>query len=209
MASLKHDLERLLNAMRVKLAGASDAGIKQELWTTLHEFCNETGVWWETLTFPTIVGQWLYPLTPTEPGEIVRFAGCINANRSPVPASMPRVGVMHLEHKPTTVYTLYARVILVPQVGVSREGLPEIPDTILPLYAPAIEDGLLGRMMSQTNKPFTNERMALYHLRRFRAALTAVRSAVNHQNTFGVNAWVFPPAYSTRNQKGGGSETHF
>lgn len=210
MASLKHDYARLLNLARVKLPGSSDAAIKAELFEVLHEFCNETNVWWVDVPITTVVGVNKYPVISSTPGEIVRLISLRDGDFNAWPASMPQVPIIQLSQLPqqvSTVQVITARIAYVPGVPVTRDGetgsLPEIPEELLPLYAPNILDGLLGRMMAHISKPYSNERMSLYHLRRFRSALTATRAAVLHQNSYGVNTWNYPQGWRSTGQKGG------
>lgn len=210
MADLKHDYARLLNLARVKLPGATDAAIKAELFEVLHEFTFETNVWYEDIPMTTAVGVTTYPLISDMPGEIVRLISLRDVNFNSWPASMPTVPIVTLSYRPnevTQVIALTARVARVPGTPVTRDGetgsLPDLPDELLPLYAPNILDGLLGRMMAHINKPYSNERMALYHLRRFRSSLTATRAAVIRQNAYGANSWNYPQTFRSRGQKGG------
>lgn len=212
MPSLAHDYARIINLARVKLPGSSDAAIKAEMFDVLHEFCNETNVWWEDIPITTQKNINAYNLVTSGPGELVRLISLRDANFNAWPAGMPTVGILQLSQLPSEVQivqTLTARVAKVPGSAISRDSekgvgsLPDIPDTILPLYGPNILDGLLGRMMAQVSKPYSNERMALYHLRRFRSALTSARAAVLRQNDYGANSWSYPQGWRTKNQKGG------
>lgn len=203
MPSFKHDIERFLNLARVKLPGSTDAAIKQELFDTLHEWFSETAMWTEDITIAILANQGDYQLNCQEPGEIVTLGGAINKNGDAQPVDMPSIGVMHLRDIPSNADTWTARVIKVPGSNLSRWGVPEIPEWVLPKWGPYILDGLLGRMMGQINKPYTNERMALYHLRRFRGSITIGRAAALRANTYGVNAWAYPQAFRSRGQRGG------
>ncbi len=210
MASLKHDYARLLNLARVKLPGSSDAVIKAELFETLHEFTFETNVWWEDIPITTVIGITTYTLLSDEPGEIVRLISLRDANLNSWAASMPTPPIVTLSQLPqqvSTIQALTARVARVPGSAVSRDSetgsLPDIPEELLPLYGPNILDGVLGRCMAHINKPYSNERMALYHLRRFRSSLTATRAAVLKQNTYGTNSWGYPQGFRSTGQKGG------
>lgn len=204
MPNLKHDWAELINSARVELPGSSDAGIHKALYSVLHEFCFETNVWFEDITFKTVIGQSDYVVTPQEPGEIVRMIGVRNANLDTVSAGMPTPGTISLGCKPQNAgNVLTARVAKVPSTALTRDGSPEIPDTLLPLYGPTILEGLLGRMMSQVNRPYRDDRLALYHSRKFRSALTTVRAAVLKQNTWATGGWRFPQTFRVINARGG------
>jgi len=203
MASLKHDLDRLINSARIKLPGSTDAGIKQELWDTLHEFFYETAMWQEDITVNIVANVTTYSLVPEEPGEIFMLIGAVNSLGDGQPVMMQTIGTMTVRDTPSAATTWTATVAKVPGVALSRDAFPEIPDWVLPVYGPVIQDGLLGRMMHQIKKPYSDPRQGSYHTARFRSALVNARSAVMHRNTYDTNSWRFPQGFRTSGQRGG------
>ena len=53
----ERDVERLLNLARTELVGASDAGIKGQLYDVCREFFKDSNSWYEHIKLPIIAGQ--------------------------------------------------------------------------------------------------------------------------------------------------------
>lgn len=193
----------LINAARTQLPGSTDAGIKQAANEVVREFAFETSTMIENLTLNIVPNVTQYPLTPTEPGDVVRLGGALNSNNDPQPVSMPVLGIMLLRDIPTTAQTWTVMCIKQPSVDIARDGTSSLPDGYLVTWGQPILWGLLGTMMGHINKPYSDGQMALYHLRKFRGAMVTARAALLHQGTFGVNSWVFPGGWQARGQRGG------
>lgn len=210
----KQDLTHLFNQATVSLLGASEAGIKGELFDTIHEFFKDSSAWTEAITVPIVATTTEYPLTVQQGGRIIRLVGVWDSNSLPVAAFMPTVGTLKLVW-PTNQAATYTALVVKNVVRPTREGdknIPDAPDWLLQLYHSAILDGLLGKMMMQPQKSYTDSTLGTYHLRRFRDAIAMARVATARQNTVGAQAWSFPQNYRTRGQRGGvsvGNETRF
>src|ERR1017187_2005579 len=74
MAINNEDMSRLMNQARIKLLGASDAGIKNELFEVLTEFFDISSCWIETIDIDAVAYQTDYDLTVSE-GQIIRLGG--------------------------------------------------------------------------------------------------------------------------------------
>lgn len=203
MTSDANEWRWLINSARTKLPGAADAAIKQEANEVVREFAFETSTMIENLTITLTPSVTSYPLTPTEPGDIIRLGGAINSNGDPQPVSMPVLGSLQLRDTPTTAQTWTVMLIKQPSINVGKTGESSLPDGYLVVYGQPILWGLLGAMMGHINKPYSSGQMALYWLRKYRGAMTTARAAVLHQRTFGVNAWRFPSGFASRGQRGG------
>lgn len=210
MPNFKHDYERLINQARVELPGASDAGIKQALFNVFHEFFTETSVWKEDVEVAIVVDTTEYDLNSEEPGEIVRLFSVVNGNGTEQAATLSDDFTQVVLYHPVNVAQTYT-VTVVKTVGlpITRDAMPEVPEWVLARWSPSFLDGLLGNMMMQKGKPYSDGQLAMYHLRRFRNALTVARSAGLRRNTFGKNVWVYPQSFSTRGQKSGGNDASF
>jgi hypothetical protein len=55
-----------------------------------------------------------------------------------------------------------------------------------------IFDGILGRFMSMPQKPYSDQRLATYHLSRYRDGVRKARSMANRGFTGNAQNWVFP-----------------
>lgn len=200
------DVAYVLNECRIKLPGASDSGIQQELWGTIKEFLQDTNAWIEHQKLLVTAGVQSYVVTPREGGQIIRLVGVIDGNRSPVSAAMQNLGTLDVFQTinissvviPPTDTTLAAnhpwtfcvvKNIAFPQ---TKDLLPIAPEFVLKVYSQAIIDGVLGRMMMQQAKTYTNTQLGTYHLKRFRDEIGTARNDTWNQNLLGGQRWRFP-----------------
>jgi len=211
------DLTRLLNSIRTKLVGASEGGIKQELYETLHEFFKTTNTWKDWVQFTTRTGVNTYDLREgsitTPSGQPIRLVGVCDNSGYNVVSAMGVPPYITLRDYPEPLLTYNAYVVFNVTMPVDAcNNVPDFPQWVLPLHMDAITDGILGRMMGQTNKSFSDEAKSVYHLRRFRDLMAQARVAALRDNTFGTNVWRFPQGFAARGQRGGvsvGSDLRF
>lgn len=144
--------------------------------------------------------------------------GPISTNQQPNPTSEIGFNYVYLQNQftaPLNVATaggnvLTASVIKNVYLREMQKGVPLAPDWLIPTHHIYLQAGLIGKMMTQPNKPYTNDAKGTYELKRFRDGMAMVRAAVARANTVGAQNWKFPQAWRTRNQKGGvsvGAET--
>lgn len=208
MATLdRREFEQLMNQARIKLPGSSDAGIKLELYDVMKEFLKDSNAWTEDIRFTVQPNTTDYILTPIQDGgQIIRFVGAWDDKMIPIPAFMPTFGTIRLVNQASTIAnqpTWTARVVKNISLPTTREDIPIGPDWLLTVYSLDILDGLLGKMMGQQNKSFSNGTMSTYHLRRFRTAIQGARTAAARQNTVGAQEWAYPRGWASNSQRGG------
>lgn len=206
MAIADPDWDRILNSARAKLPNSSDALIQNELFDVMHEFFTISSSWLEDLSVNIIADVTTYDLVPSE-GQIIRLAGVTDVNRIPQPALMPTIGTLQLAYPVNSAQTFTVTVVKTVALPVDREKKPEAPDWLLPVWGPSILDGLLGRMMGQLSKGYSNPALSIYHLKRFLNAVAAARSAALSRNTIGGAAWVYP-RFGRGSQRGGFSTSN-
>jgi len=201
------DVERLLNLARTELVGASDAGIKGQLYDVCREFFKDSNSWYEIISVPILSGHRHYRRTPRDGGMILRLATIWDSNHITMPAIMP-----HLDPPSAELELVYpqnvnmtARAIVTKQIvePTTKDMLPDAPRWLLPVYHETILDGVLGKMMAQTTKSYSNDTQAVYHLRRFRDGCMQARVASERANLYGGQAWRFPNTFRTSSQRGG------
>lgn len=207
MALDRREWELLLNQARIKLPGASDAGITAELYDVMREFFRDSNAWTEDIEFTPVAEQRDYHLTPLREGQIIRLVGVWDSKGIPVPAFMHEFGEVRLLHEPQAAQSqqtnLFARVIKNITLPTGRDNMPIAPYWTLGVYNVDILDGLLGKMMGQQAKSFSNGTMSTYHLRRFRTAIQLARTAAIRQNSVGAQEWAYPRGWSAGSQRGG------
>jgi hypothetical protein len=144
-----------------------------------------------------------YTVTTTEtPATINRFMSAVDGSKFPVLATMQTPGTIVLDHPATKADTYVVTLALTVADPTNSDNYPYAPAWIINKYFNGLIEGVLGRLQSQPAKPYTNERMSIYHLRRFRAAVALARVEANHLNTYERPAWVFPQSFSVRRRRG-------
>jgi hypothetical protein len=202
----KNEVELFLANALIKLPGASVRGLKTEMFPVLKEFFSYTNAWTEDIVFQAIADEQNYALVPVE-GQIIRLVGVWDDKGIIIPAFMQDFGTIRLYTRPTTTPTTtwFARVIKNVTLPTTMDDVPVAPDWTLRVYGEHILDGLLGRMMMQKDKSFTDLTTATYHLKRFLAGQNDARMASKSQNLQGAQSWAFPQG--TRGSQHGGVST--
>jgi hypothetical protein len=213
------DVEFVLNDLRIKLPGASDAGILQELWNVIKEFLQDSNSWIEQQKLLVTAGLNTYNITPRDGGQIIRLVGVRDGNGVPARAAMQALGTLCIS-QPISVTSvdrdvnLFAaastsatdpwRVCIVKNIQLpgTKDKLPIAPVFVLQVYSQTIIDGVLGKMMLHQGQTFTNTTLAKYHLARFRDGIGIARTDVWNQNVQGGQRWAFPQQFAACSQRG-------
>jgi hypothetical protein len=200
----KQDYDQLLVQAASKLTGAASSAIKNEFYDVLTEFLNDSSAWTEDVPF-TVIGDnvtRVYPLQVTE-GQIVRLAIVVDSNKTPQPALMYDVGTVTLAFPANTNQTFTATFVKNVYLPLTKDDIPVGPDWLLPVWHVGLLDGILGKMFNTPGRAYSSDTKALYHLKRFRDAITRARISKLRANTNGSQAWSFPQGFRTRTQRGG------
>jgi len=177
---------------RMHLPGAVDDALKLELRNTISEFLDETNAWQEDISFVTASNRVAYDLISVEPAAINRLLHVKHSGGGNVTATMAEPGVVVLRSEPNADEKMTATVALTVDDPTDRNAYPVFPAWILTKWEAPILEGLLARMFAHPAKPYSNERLGVYHARKFRAALAAARHEVVRTNLYGAQAWRFP-----------------
>lgn len=195
------DLIRLMDNLRIRLPGVVDDVLKLELFSVLNEFFQDSNSWNESIQFAVTPEVMEYPITPSTVSKIVRLLNVVNSDDRPVGAAMPDQDTVTLQYSPNQADTYVANVVLTVNDPLTRDGYPEYPTWALSLYFDEIMDGVLGRCMSQVAKPYSNERMAIYHMRRFRGGVARAKVEWQHQYVYRGQSWRFPQSFARRRSR--------
>jgi hypothetical protein len=195
------DLDRLMDNCRIRLPGVVDDTLKLELYSVFNEFFQGSNSWNEDITFTVTSGVTDYPITPSGVSKIVRLIGVVNSDERYVGAVMPEQDTVTLLTTPSKTENFIARVALTVDDPLDAYGYPQYPVWALGSYLDEIMDGVLGRAMSQVAKPYSNERMAIYHTRRFRAGVARAKVEWQHQNVYRGQNWSFPQTFARRQSR--------
>jgi len=196
------DITRLMNNARIRLAGATDGLLQVELFNVMDEFFKTSNVWNEDIDFPVGASDpanTIYEITPSGPALINMLIGVYivdpnhTTERGPLTgAFMSTPGEVTLQTQPSSAATYRASVVLTVQDPTKRDGYVVFPAWVLAKYRDVILDGLLGNMMSQPNKPWTNTQLSVFHMRKFKNKTAAARVEWTRNNSYRRQAWVFP-----------------
>jgi hypothetical protein len=192
------DLARLMDNLRVRVPGAVDGALQLEFFAVMNEFFQDSNLWYEDIDFAVTSGVTNYSITSTSVSTINRLMGVVNSAQQDVRAYMAVPGEIQLAIQPSQDDTFTARVALTVTDPVTRDGYPEFPDWVLNKYNSGIQDGVLGRMFSQVAKPYSNERMSIFHMRRFEQAKAQAKVEAQHQNVYRGQNWKFPQTFARR-----------
>jgi hypothetical protein len=80
-------------------------------------------------------------------------------------------------------------------------GMPQAPGWIYDRYERTFVEGLISRMMEQPAKPYSNEKGAILHGRRFQNGMSQARAEVQHMFVRSANVWSFPQSFRTDSQR--------
>ena len=216
MADPNPYVRMLLNRALVELTGSSANGIKLIMFEVMHEFFDVSSAWLEDIQFTTQPNVQNYALVPVAvpPGQIIRLAGVVDSIVANQPASMPVLGTVSLRNVPNTAKVLTATVIktVVLPCDDTTGGFPDFPTVFAQRFFPGLLDGVLGKMMAQPGKSYTQDASSVYHLKKFEGVKTAARIAAIRRNTYGTNSWGYPQQFRVGGQRGGvavGSDQSF
>lgn len=197
----------LMDNARIKLPGALDGVLTMEFYLVLDEFFRSTNIWEEDIPFDVTATSlsraanpeaFTYEILPAESGTILRLIGLRDMDGIPQHGDMAIPGTIVLAHSPNVDTTYIATVSKTVTEPTTRQGYPVYPEWVLIRYFSDILDGLLGRMMMQSAKPYSSPQMGQYHLRRFGAAVSRAGSEAGRKNLWGAQAWRFPQSFTNR-----------
>jgi hypothetical protein len=192
------DFNRLMDQLRVRLPGALDGTLKLELFSTVDDFLQSTNCWQEEVPFEVNPSEKTYYVFTIANASITRLMEIRTSYGSPVSAKMPEPGTIQLHTDPAKVETYVATVSLTITDPPDNEGYPEFPEWILGRYANEILDGVLGRMMSQIAKPYSQPQLASFHMKRFSQAIGRATAETIHGNVYRGQRWSFPQTFASR-----------
>jgi hypothetical protein len=195
------DLERLMKNIRIRMPGVLDDVILLELYNTFDSFLQGTNIWKENITFTAQYGAAVGDTVIIEPevaGQIYQLLGVINSQGTQERMVMPNPPELVYVDIPSTTDQWTAQVAITCTDPVTRDGYPVVPDWILAKYRQVITDGTLSRIFSQPSKPYTSDKLAIFHARLFEAGKGKAKAEASQQNLYRGQAWRYPQAFATR-----------
>jgi hypothetical protein len=196
--------DRLVKNARNSLPGSLDGVILLELFNVLDQFFRESSVWTEEIPFSAFLADppgTIHYIEPESVSTIVRLISVIDATGFWQPVTMRIPGEVTFTTPPSHEGTMMATVILSIVDPVQRDGFPEFPAWVLEKYGLGILEGILGRMMAQPAKPYTNKDLAARHLIAFRRTISIASTESVHGNLMNAQTWKYPQQFSTRSRR--------
>ncbi|EIZ87154.1 hypothetical protein WYO_0191 [Methylobacterium sp. GXF4] len=156
---------RLLGSIRSRLPGAKDSQTRLALFDMLQDACQRGRIWTEVVPFRLVPGKQMFSIS--QPGA--RIVMLINAQH-------PTLGMEAIQYSEekvairTDIATLdpadylYLTLALAPSLDVDLEN-PQMwmPADIFSSKYTLLLHGVLGAMMLQTAKPYSNTSLGQYH----------------------------------------------
>ena len=189
------DFDILVNTVRARLPSALDGVVRLELQNVLKEFLNESNAYVDELTISVVAGTQSYQIDSFN-GAINRLMALADSDNRPVacelvpPTTTSPFYSVKLRDKPSSATTLTAYIALTPDPSSRPED--SVPDWLISKYREGFEDGVLARMMLQPAKPYSNLKLAEYHGRKYRRAVSQARNEALHAFKFRGQGWIYP-----------------
>ena len=200
--TVETEYTRIMRTVRTRLPGALDSATQHEIFEVLDEFFDKSNVWQETIRFSALTTKLVYEIEPeASSATILRLIKLENADETPIYGTMQTPGELVLDSYPSETQYYYATVSLGVTEPLRTDEYPKCPEWVLKKYRDVIVDGVLGRMMSQMAKPYTNERMAIYHMRRFQSGCGTAKHESLHMNIRSGQAWRFPQGFARMSRR--------
>lgn len=228
MAIQERDLERVMNQARVQLPGASDAGLKGVLFDVIDEFFDVSNSWTEWVNLTLTTGNQVYQIYPKFGGMFNRLVTAIDTNNvvqpalltfgetplggpftgggAPTPSTTyaPPPGVVLTFVNPVnstmTVQVLLTKKSILPN---NKDDVPDAPSWLFPKYARYLLSGVVGTMMMQKSKSYSDNSLGPYNLKRFRDGMDMAKTETMRSNLLGGQAWRYPNTWRSNSQRGG------
>lgn len=202
------DVLRLVTNAQIRLPGATVSTVQQELFMVADEFFKESNVWREGIEFSVPANDppgTVYEVTPTGNVVIDKLMWMRNTDGGGrIFGQMSVPGEITLASYPSSPARYIATVALTVSDPTQRDGYVSFPDWVLAKYRGVFLNGLLGKMMSQPAKPYTNTQLSVYYIKLFNSGKSAARIDAQRANVFRAQAWNFP-SFGGRSQRRIGS----
>lgn len=183
--------DRLMNTAKMRLPGAVDDAMRQELFEVFIDFFKDAAVWQERLDIEFAAGSRQAKVLPVA-GRILKLMEVYENDRPVFGYTMPEEGVIHARFPFDRATVLTGVFMMTVTDPVTRDAFPVVPLDLVGRHHALLLDGLLAKMMSHPSKPYTNVQMAAYHQNRFRGSISRARNEQHTGNVAEGQNWRFP-----------------
>lgn len=149
-----------------------------------------------------MIGQQYAPQAGAyEPVPFSRSVLCMRERSGVLVASGTSDAILRVYDLPNVAETWVAEVSLTVSDPTDGDGIPFMPDWFVQKYQETFLDGLLSRVMVHPAKPYTNEKGAAFHGRKFLSGLGTARMEARHGSVYGAQRWAYPQSFRTTSQR--------
>lgn len=183
-------LERLQENALLRLSGATLGGVNAELFNTLDDACRRWNLWRETLQFRR--GEPGEPLEAIVPdGREVVMLLTVDPDGRPISefsSAAERIFIAGDAPGVDIVDTM-ASFAPTPVLGDPEDWFPA---ELYTRHYSLLLNGVLGRMMAHSAKPYSDRQMAVAHTRMYNSAGAIAKTLTDNGYARGAQRWSFP-----------------
>jgi hypothetical protein len=196
----KADLKRLMDNIRIRVPGVLDSMIQLELFNAIENFLTQSLLWVENINFPVFYGTKIGDQTIVEPeaGRIFQLQWVRNSQLIAQRMVMPEEGLLEFVDIPSQDDTWTAQVAITCDDPTTREGYPVVPAWIVNKYWQGMVDGTLSRLYAQPAKPYTSDKLAIFHAQAAASARGRAKGEAAQMNLYRGQPWRFPQQFATK-----------
>lgn len=196
------EIDQLMTGLLIELPGATVDVVRFVMFEVMDEWFRASNSWKEDITFAGNIDlpSQVYTIVPTF-GQIDQLVKLVNEGGTPVQASMEVPGTVVPKNTLDDGVKYTATVTLTVELPTTKLGYPDFPDWVLVKYMHEIKAGVLGKMMAQQGKTYSNVTGAGFYLKKFEIGKTKARVAIQQGNLYGGQRWTFPQSFMTNSQR--------
>lgn len=201
MSTALVSIDEWVTELTARVPNASSGGIRTELKASFREFFTKSAMWIEEVTVNVKADKAIYRLSSSTEGQVLyihkvifngiplALSSAVLHNVTGVYAYSPAPGELQLFPTPTEDVDagLYVTVSKTP-----CSPITQVPREVYTYWFDDILDGALGRIYGQPSKPYSNQLVAQYHLKRFRDSIARARDVGRKKYSSSTIPWHFP-----------------
>lgn len=189
-----------MDNLRIRAPGVLDGVLQLELYNALDAFLQATNIWTQDIQFTAIGGTLCGATIDIEPdyGSIYQLMWTRNSQKMNQLMSMMEPGTLEYLQPVSDTDTWTATCAITITDPTTSDGYPVAPAWIVDKYRSIIIHGTLAMLFSQPAKPYTSDKLAIFHGKHFEAGKGKGKAEAQQRNLYGGQAWRFPQAFATR-----------
>jgi len=203
------EYDNFLQDCITNLPSSTPMVVEPELALVMRDFTQQTNAWRAMYEVPVNKELTCYVVTPMQGSSINLLHNLFEAedpDRKPAAMGGVRMstpGHIELERPPSASALWIADVSLYPTRNLTGPSSCKaaVPGWLLDRYYDTLLHGVLGRMMRQPLKPYSNLPLGSLHGAAYGAGRSAAKAELARSNIWGTQQWRFPPAGTARTDR--------